>query len=77
MTDMTEKETIEYFQRGLKKASSAALQLAKINERAAWHQIVRALDQLAFNGMKYYTGKAQTRLQTLALAAKIQNETAH
>jgi len=72
MTDISEKETFEYFKHGAKKASDAAAKLATLNERDQWFAVVRALDQMSHNADKLYTAKAMTRLQTLALANKIQ-----
>lgn len=73
MTDISEKETFEYFKHGCKKASDAALKLAALNEREHWNAIVRSLDQMMYNANKLYTAKAMTRLQTLSMAAKIQS----
>lgn len=72
MTDISEKETIEYFKHGAKKAIDASMKLADVNETKAWHSIASSLKQLAHNADKLYTAKAMTRLQTLSMAAKIQ-----
>ena len=72
MTDISERQTIEYFVNGLKKSQSAAKQLATLNQRSEWNRIASTLDVLLMNAKKLYEGKPQTRLQTLALANKIQ-----
>lgn len=74
MTDISEKQTIEWFVGGIKKASTSAQQLATINKRGDWLKIVRMLDQISYNAKKMYEGKPQTRLQTLALANHIQTD---
>lgn len=68
MTDISEKQTIEYFMQGAKKAKSAARELAGLNSTNSWTKIRSALGQIEKNAMKLYTDKPQTRLQTLALA---------
>lgn len=77
MTDLSEKQTIEYFVQGIKKASGAAQKLAAVNQTQAWNDVVRMLDQLAFNAKKMYEGKPQTRLQTLSMAAKVMDDVSH
>ena len=75
MTDINEKETIQYFISGLKKARQAAKDLAILNQRSAWSHIIVGLDQMLAHAKTLYEGKAQTRAQTLALANHIQAET--
>ena len=72
MKDISEKETIEYFKHGAKKAIDAAMKLAELNETKAWHSIAGTLGQISYNADRLYTAKAMTRLQTLSMAAKIQ-----
>ncbi len=76
MTDISEKQTIEYFTQGLKKASSAANK-AKVawDGRVPWATIVMAIGQIMYNAKKIYEGKPQTRLETLVLADRAQKET--
>jgi len=74
MTDINEKETLDYFVSGIKAARSAAKELAILNTGGAWSQIVIGLDQILENAKKLYEGKAQTRLQTLALANQIMGD---
>ncbi len=71
MTDISEKQTIEYFIHGIRKAKAAAKELALLNQKGDWIKIRDALDQIEKNAIKMATGKAQTREQTLALAASI------
>ncbi len=72
MSDISEKETFEYFKHGAKKAANAAVQLGALNERDNWNSIARMLDQIMRNADKLYTAKAMSRLQVLSMAAKIQ-----
>lgn len=74
MTDMSEKQTIEYFTCGLKKARAAALELCAFKRTSSWPRIVTLLDQLAHSAKKFYEGKAQTRGETLGLANIIERE---
>lgn len=77
MSDISEKQTIEFFLAGIKKAKSAARELAKLNSSGSWLSIRSTLGQIEKNGMRIFTDKPQTRLQTLALANQIQGETKH
>lgn len=77
MTDINERETIEYFMNGLRKSRAAAKELATLNKKKTWNQIAATIDVLLVNAHKLYNSKPQTRLQTLSLANKIQNETVH
>lgn len=71
MTDISEAQTIEYFVNGIRKAKSAARELAKFNSSNSWVQIRATLGQIEKNARKMYTDKPQTRLQTLSLAESI------
>lgn len=77
MTDITEKQTIEYFMQGAKKAKSAARELASLNSSGSWIKIRSAIAQIEKTAQKLYTDKPQTQLQTLALANKIEKESVH
>ncbi len=74
MTDITEKQTMEYFLSGVKKAKSSARELASLNETHAWTSVRSQLGQLEKLAIKIFTEKSQTRTQTLALADKIQGD---
>ena len=74
MTDISEDQTIQYFIQGLKKAKSAARELAKLNQTTSWTKVRSMLGRLEHNAMKLYTDKPQTRLQTLTLANQITEE---
>ncbi len=71
MTDISEKQTIEYFLQGAKKAKAAARELASLNQTNAWTAVRSQLGQLEKTAMKLFTDKPQTRLQTLTMANKI------
>lgn len=74
MSDINEKETMQYFINGLQKARSAAKDLAILNQRSAWSQIIVGLDQMLSHAKTLFEGKAQTREETLMLAAAIQDD---
>lgn len=77
MTDISEKQTIEYFMHGAKKAKGAARELAKLNQTNAWIAIRNQINLLQKQAEKLYTDKPQSRLQTLALAEQIQGDSVH
>lgn len=77
MTDISEKQTIEYFMQGAKKSKSAARELAKFNQTHAWTAIRSQIGLLQKQAEKLYTGKPQTRLQTLCLAEQIAGDSVH
>lgn len=77
MTDISEKQTIEYFLAGAKKAKSSARELASLNSTHSWTKVRSQLGQLEKMAHKIFTDKPQTRLQTLALANEIQGEQTH
>lgn len=72
MTDISESQTFEYFLHGAKKAKSAARELATANSTHSWTKIRSIIGQIEQNAQKLYTDKPQTRLETLAMAEKIQ-----
>lgn len=74
MTDISEKQTMEYFLQGVKKAKSAARELASLNSSKSWLSIRGTLGQIERNAVKIFESKAQTRLQTLVLANQILGE---
>lgn len=76
MTDISEKQTMEYFMNGAKKAKSAARQLATLNQTSAWTAVRTQLGQIEKNAKTLFTDKPQTRLETLALANQIQDASA-
>lgn len=77
MTDLSEKQTMEYFLHGAKKCKSAARELAKLNQTHGWTAVRSQLGQIERTGQKLFTDRPQTRLQTLALANQIVGETKH
>lgn len=77
MTDISEQQTMEYFLQGAKKAKAAARELASQNQTNTWTCVRSQLGQLEKHAQKLFTGKPQTRLQTLDLANKIVGEQVH
>lgn len=71
MSEMTLNESIERFEQGLRKASSRARQLSKIQGSKSWEQIAINLDQLRQKGRLMYSQKGLTRQETLILADRI------
>ena len=74
MTDINEKETMQYFMNGLKRSRSAAIELGDGGKKQVWGGIVTHLDQLHKTALKLATGRPQTRAQTLKLASVIQED---
>ncbi len=74
MTDISERQTFEYFMHGAKKAKSAARELASLNSSGSWIKIRSALGQIEKNAQKLYESKPQTDLQNLILANKISKD---
>lgn len=72
MTDISEKQTFEYFLHGAKKAKSAARELATLNSSKSWIDIRSALGQIERNAQKLYESKPQSKLQNLILADQIE-----
>ena len=72
MSELSETQAIEYFLHGLKKAKSAARELASLNTSGSWIKIRSILGQIERNGQKLYESKQASDLQNLALASKIE-----
>lgn len=66
-TLVTEKESMEFFMEGLKKASSAARQLAVLQNHFIWHDISKLLNDMHDDGVKLARGKALSRFETLEI----------
>lgn len=75
--DISEKQTMEYFISGAKKAKAAARELASLNQTNAWTRVRSQLGVMEKNALKLFNDKPQTRLQTLDLANKIVGEQVH
>lgn len=75
MSDISEKQTFEYFLHGAKKAKSAARELAALNSSKSWISIRSALGQIERNAQKLYDSKPQSQLQNLLLADQIEKTT--
>lgn len=74
MTDISEAQTMEYFLHGIKKAKSAARELAYLNQTKSWTAVRSQLGQIERNAQKIFIDRPQTRLQTLALANQISGD---
>lgn len=62
---MQEKDSIERFIQGLKKAASAARELTKIMKYPMWDQIAISMDGIRQKGELMIRGKALTRQEVL------------
>ena len=65
---MSEKETIEAFCDGAKRASMAAKELAKELDSIEWSNIVSTLEAMAIGGRQLYEAKSMSRFETLMAA---------
>lgn len=65
---MTEKDTIDSFCEGAKKAQLAALELAKECDNPEWATVALTLEAMAVGGKKLYNMKAMSRFETLMAA---------
>lgn len=65
---MSERESIEAFVDGAKKASSAAHELAREFNDPDWIETARMLDAMRVNGIKLSEMKSMNRLETLMAA---------
>lgn len=77
MTDISERQTFEYFIQGVKKAKSAARELAKLNSSNSWVSIRSALGQIEKSATVLYNAKPQTELANLVLANQIEKDAVH
>jgi hypothetical protein len=64
---ITEKETMEFFTQGLRKAASAAKELAKLQENFIWADISILLNELHNSGVTLATSKALKRTEVLTM----------
>jgi len=65
---MSEKETLEAFIDGAKKAASTAREFARIHTNKDWEDRAEMLDAIRINGVKLAQMKAMSRLETLMAA---------
>lgn len=77
MRDITEKENIEYLMHGLRKARSAAKEISELKHDSSWKRVAHTLDTLIVNATRLSEARAMSRLQTLAMANKIEQERVH
>lgn len=77
MSEISEKQTLEYFLHGAAKAKSAARELAKLNSSKSWLQIRSTIGQIQKNGEMLFNSKAQTEVDNLILANKIEKTNVH
>lgn len=69
---MNERETMEAFCEGARKAASAARELAKDCDDPEWAERANFLDMIRENGIKLANMRAMSRLETL-MAANIKS----
>lgn len=65
---MNERESIEAFIEGAKKAASAAREMASVFSDPEWEQTAMMLDAMRINGVKLSEMKSMSRLETLMAA---------
>jgi len=66
---MSERESIEAFIEGAKKASSAAREMAKEYNDPEWEETARMLDGMRVNGVQLSGMRGMSRLETLMAAS--------
>lgn len=62
-TNMTQKDSLQAFQWGLKKASSRARELAVAQSQPMWREVAKMLDALHHNGNVLANRKPMTQLE--------------
>lgn len=63
--DLLDKETVERFTEGLKKAGAAALELGRRKKSKAYLQVADSLNKIRITGIKIYNTKSLTRAEIL------------
>lgn len=71
--DTTEKEALERFSDGLKKASSRARQLGHAQKSKHWLKIASGLELIRVNGLKMANGKPLSRQEVIEKIDSRQN----
>lgn len=67
MSEMTEAESFERFEEGLKKAASRARELGILFASDKWAEIAASFDLMRRNGAKFYHGAAISRQEALRM----------
>lgn len=67
VTPVSEKESMEFMNEGLLKASSAARQLARIQNHPIWFDVSILLDEIRNNGINLANSKSLGRQKTLKI----------
>lgn len=80
--DMNEKDSIERFTEGLKKAADRARELGRAQKSKHWMQVANGLDGIRVKGMQMFRAKALSRTDVLKMLDnfvdnKKTKETAH
>jgi hypothetical protein len=70
---MTERESIEAFVEGAKKAASCAREMAAEFDDKDWEDTARMLDGMRVNGVKLSQMRGMSRLETM-MAANIKQQ---
>jgi len=65
MSEMTEQESFERFDEGLKQAADRARELGKLQENKGWGQFAYQLDCLRKTGTAFYKQSPLTRQMAL------------
>lgn len=76
MSELRDKDAIEYFDESMKKAAACARQLAAITKIKSWVSIATNLEGLRSKGMVMYSRPAPGRQETLRVADKMVDEAA-
>lgn len=75
-THMTQKDSLQAFQWGLKKAASRARELAEAQGNPAWMAVAKTLDAMLHNGNVLANRKPMTELEIEMATDKIKERLA-
>jgi len=75
LTRISERETLEFFNEGLKEAASAARQLGLAQEHPIWTDISTLCDHIRSQGIQLFTSRGLSWTETLKILDDRQNMT--
>jgi len=67
LTPITERETFEFFVEGLRQASSAAMQMSRLQNHPIWADVSELLDEIHNHGVSLWKSKPMSRFDVLQM----------
>ena len=67
LTPITERETFEFFVEGLRQASSAAMQMSRLQNHPIWADVSELLDEIHNHGVSLWKSKPLSRFEVLKM----------